>query len=104
MQRTQQQWRVLLQNQLDSDLTIKQFCLEKNISPSSFYKHKATLRSAVMPNDTTMLPSPFSQVQCVESCNINLQHQIIVNVGTVELTLDRKTDARWLANLVGQLS
>ncbi|MDX2367194.1 MAG: hypothetical protein QNK36_02115 [Colwellia sp.] len=62
MQRTQQQWRALFQAQTDSDLSIKQFCLEQSIPTSSFYKSKAILKSATLPVDTTTLPSPFSQV------------------------------------------
>jgi len=104
MQRTQQQWRTLLQTQTDSDLSIKQFCIEQRISTSSFYKNKATLKPLVIPIDTITLSSPFSQVLRVKPDNKNATHEIKLNVGSVELTLDGKTDVRWLANLVGQLA
>lgn len=41
MRRTQQQWLTLFQAQNNSDLKVKDFCLEQGISTSSFYKHKA---------------------------------------------------------------
>lgn len=96
MQRTQQQWLALFQARKDSDLSIKQFCLEQGISTSSFYKNKAAF--------TTTLPSPFSQVQRIDPDNKSTPHEIKVNVGNVELTLDGKTDIMWLASLVEQLA
>ena len=104
MKRTPQQWQVLFQAQTDSDLSIKQFCLEQSIPTSSFYKNKSTLITVVIPMDTTTLPSPFSQVLRVESSHRSAPHEIKLNVGHVELTLDGQTDISWLANLVGQLS
>ena len=103
MQRTQQQWRALLQAQTDSDLSIKQFCLEQSIPTSSFYKSKATLKPSIIPINTATLPSPFSQVLHVEPDNQRALNEIKLNVGSVELTLDGKTEVKWLANLVGQL-
>ena len=104
MQRTQQQWRALLQAQNNSDLSIKQFCLEQGISASSFYKNKATLKPSAIPVNTTTLSSPFSQVLHAEPYNQSAPHEIKLNVGSVELTLNGKTDVRWLAKLVGQLA
>ena len=61
MRRIPQQWLTLFQIQQDSDLSVKQFCLEHGISTSNFYKHKTTLK----PENsiaTTVAASPFSQV------------------------------------------
>ncbi len=41
MRRTPQQWLKIFQTQQDSDLSVKQFCLEQGISTSNFYKNKA---------------------------------------------------------------
>ena len=48
MRRNRQQWLTLFQAQNNSDLTIKDFCLEQLISTSSFYKHKAAAASEAM--------------------------------------------------------
>ena len=101
MRRTQQQWLTLFQTQNSSDLSIKDFCLEQCISTSSFYKHKAILNNS----STAIESSPFSHVQLIEPDTIDTApHIIILNVGKVNMTLDGKTDAHWLANLVGQLA
>lgn len=104
MKRTPQQWQGLFQDQADSDLSIKHFCLEQSIPTSSFYKNKSILKAAIIPIETTTLPSPFSQVLRIESPNKSAQQEIKLNVGHVELTLDAKTDVSWLASLVGQLA
>ena len=104
MKRTPQQWQALFQAQTNSDLSIKQFCLEQSIPTSSFYKYKATFKPSVIPVNTSTLSSPFSQVLRAESYNQSAQHEIKLNVGHVELTLDNRTDVNWLANLVGQLA
>ena len=104
MKRTPQQWQALFQAQADSDLSIKQFCLDQSIPTSSFYKIKSILKTAITPIETTTLPSPFSQVLRVEPTNKSAPHEIKLNVGHVELTLDAKTNVSWLANLVGQLA
>jgi len=51
MRRTPQQWLTLFQTQQDSDLSVKQFCLEHGISTSNFYKHKAV--PLTIPQQTT---------------------------------------------------
>ena len=104
MKRTPQQWQALFQAQADSHLSIKQFCLEKSIPTSYFYKSKSILKTAIIPIETTTLPSPFSQVLRAESANKSSPYEIKLNVGHVELTLDAKTNVSWLANLVGQLA
>jgi hypothetical protein len=104
MKRTPQQWQTLFQAQTDSGLSIKKFCFEQSIPTSSFYKNKSILKTAVIPISSTTLSSPFSQVLRAEPYNQNAPHEIKLNVGKVELTLDGKTDVRWLANLVGQLA
>jgi len=62
MRRTPQQWLTLFQNQQDSDLSIKQFCLEHGISMSNFYKNKAIFKTQT----STASVSPFSQVYSTE--------------------------------------
>lgn len=39
--KTPQQWQSLIQEQAQSDLSIKAFCQQHHLSTSSFYSHKA---------------------------------------------------------------
>ncbi len=105
MRRTPQQWLTLFQTQEDSDLSIKQFCLEHSISTSSFYKNKAALSPDTSIATTTVV-SPFSQVCLVESeqRNSNSLQNIKLTLGNVDLTLDSKTEVDWLVSLVGKLA
>ena len=105
MRRTPQQWLTLVKKQQDSDLSVKQFCLEHGISTSNFYKNKATIKtqtSIIAPAAV----SPFSQVYLAESDKRNTTplRDIKLNIGNIELTLDSKTEVNWLVNLMGQLA
>ena len=100
MRRTQQQWLTLFQAQNNCDLSVKDFCFEQGISTSSFYKHKAISIN----HSKAIEPSPFSQVQLIEPDTAITAHAIALNIGKVNMTLYGKTDARWLANLIGQLA
>lgn len=105
MRRTQQQWLTVFQNQQDSDLSVKQFCLEQGISTSNFYKNKAifTPKTSIA---TTTVVSPFSQVNLAmpELKNTTHLRDIKLNIGNIELTLDSKTEVNWIVNLMGQLA
>jgi hypothetical protein len=103
MRRTPQQWLTLFQKQQDSELSIKQFCLEHGISMSNFYKNKATFKTQTSIT-TTATASPFSQVYLAESVQASPLNAIQLNIGNVQLTLDSKTDVNWLVNLVGELA
>ena len=105
MRRTPQQWLTLFQSQQDSDLSVKQFCLEQGISTSNFYKNKAAFSPETSITTTTMA-SPFSQVYLSEPEQKKpprLQ-DIKLNIGNLELTLDGKTEVNWLVSLVAQLA
>jgi hypothetical protein len=105
MRRTPQQWLTLFKTQSESDLSIKQFCLEQGISTSNFYKNKATftLETSIA---TTTVASPFSQVFLAEPDKRNTTplQNIKLNIGNIELTLDSKTQMNWLVNLVEKLA
>jgi len=103
MRRTPQQWLTLFQNQQDSDLSIKQFCLEHCISMSNFYRNKAALKTQASITAPTAV-SPFSQVYLAEPDQPIPLSAIKLNIGNVQLTLDSKTEVDWLVHLVGQLS
>jgi len=107
MRRTPQQWLTLLQTQQDSDLSVKQFCLEQGISTSNFYKKKAAATPIpAISIATTAMISPFSQAHLAkpELKNTNSLRDIKLNIGNIELTLDSQTEVNWLVNLMGQLA
>ena len=105
MRRTPQQWLALVQAQSESHLSVKQFCLEQGISTSNFYKNKATITPETS-IATTTVASPFSQVYLAEPGKLNTTtlHNMKLNIGNVELTLDGKTEVNWLVSLVGKLA
>jgi hypothetical protein len=103
MRRTPQQWLTLFQNQQDSDLSIKQFCLEHGISMSNFYRNKAAFKTQTSITASAAV-SPFSQVYLAEPDQPSPLSAIQLNIGNVQLTLDSKTDVNWLVNLVGELA
>ena len=103
MRRTQQQWLTLFKTQSESDLSVKQFCLEQGISTSNFYKNKSTLKAeaSIAPIAAT---SPFSQVYLAESGQQSILQDIKLNICNIELTLDSKTEVNWLVDLIGKLA
>ena len=103
MRRTPQQWLTLFQNQQDSDLSIKQFCLEHGISMSNFYRNKAVFKTQTSITAPASV-SPFSQVYLAEPDQPIPLSAIKLNIGNLQLTLDSKTEVDWLVHLVGQLS
>jgi hypothetical protein len=105
MRRTSQQWLTLFQTQQDSDLSVKQFCLEQGISTSNFYKNKAAFSPETSIAKTKVV-SPFSQVYLDESEQRNSKplRDIKLNIGNIELTLDSQTEVNWIVNLMGQLA
>ena len=103
MRRTPQQWLTLFQTQQGSDLSVKQLCLEHDISRSNFYKNTATFKTESSIT-TTAAASPFSQVYLAEPDQPSPLSGIKLSIGNVELTLDSKTEVNWLVNLVGQLA
>jgi len=100
MRRTHQQWQALVQQQRESEGSIKDFCFEQGVSASAFYKHKAQL----LTHSETLLSSPFSQVVSIKPETLTPAHSINLNIGNVRLTFDSHTDVNWLARLIGQLA
>ncbi len=99
MRRTEHQWLTLFKTQSDSNLSVKNFCVEQCISTSCFYKHKATLLT-----QQAIQPSPFYQVQLIEPNAAVSSQTINLYLGKVSMELDAATDTRWLASLVAQLA
>jgi hypothetical protein len=52
------------------------------------------------------MTSPFYQVHLAmpELKNTNSLHDIKLNIGNIELTIDSQTEVNWLVNLMGQLA
>ena len=99
MRRTQQQWQALVQQQRDSDCSIKDFYLEHSVSTSSFYKHKARW----LTHSEATISSPFSQVALIAPTTVVTSHTINLKIGSVNMTFDSHTHPHWLARLVKEL-
>ncbi len=98
--RTDQEWRNIIKLQQASSLSIKQFCLEHNISTSNYYKHRqrlvnrndnATFIKAQVNTQTT-----FTKVEQAPVITLNL------NIG--QLQIPATISARFLAEFINGLS
>jgi hypothetical protein len=102
MKRTKQQWLELIQAQQISDLSIIDFCREKNLPLNNFYdccsdwlKSKRT--------ETNVNSSAFSKVNVAEISKSS-ETAITLSIGKATLTIPSSTDVVWLAKLIGQFA
>ncbi|MCD7888747.1 MAG: hypothetical protein LUG23_02290 [Oscillospiraceae bacterium] len=59
--RTKEEWNNIINNQISSGLSIKDYCIKHNISSSNFYKNKKLL--ADDSNDVTECDNQFLPIQ-----------------------------------------
>lgn len=95
--RTQQQWQSLIQQQLQSSLSIEQFCQQQKISTSSFYKYRPLI-SAESSFTKVSLQSETYHHKTISSEHIKL----VMPIG--ELQLPNETLPDYLAQLIKALS
>jgi putative transposase len=98
MKRTKQQWLELIQAQQISDLSIVDFCREKDLSLKSFYARRSSL---LKPKDVES--SAFSKVAVAETSKSSAT-AITLNIGKATLFIPSSTDVVWLAKLIGQFA
>ena len=94
--RTQQQWQSLIQQQLQSGLTVEQFCRQQKLSTSSFYKYRQLLS----------ISSSFTKVSVQSQTvqNIVSSEQIKLQLPIGELQLPSVTSPDYLAQFIKALS
>lgn len=98
MKRTKQQWLELIQAQQISDLSIVDFCREKDLPLKSFYARRSSL---LKPKNAES--SGFSKVAVAEKHKPSTT-AITLSIGKATLSIPSSTDIVWLAKLIGQLT
>ncbi len=98
MRRTKQQWLELIQTQQTSDLSIVDFCRERNLPLKSFYARRSNL---LKPKHVES--SAFSKVVVAETSKSSTT-AITLNIGKATLSIPSSTDVVWLAKLIEQFA
>ena len=98
MKRTKQQWLELIQTQQISDLSIVEFCREKDLPLKSFYARRSSL---LKPKNVES--SPFSKVAVAETSKASTT-AITLSIGKATLSIPSSTDVVWLAKLIEQFA
>ena len=97
--RTLDDWRKLVNQQIDSDLSVAEFCQQNNLGETYFYKRKSDLKKRPVKTQ----PSNFIKVRQpkkapVDSASIQLQCQ------QLDLRLPLSISPTWLAELIKALA
>jgi putative transposase len=101
MKRTKQQWLELIQAQQISDLSIIDFCREKDLPLNNFYARRSDwLKSQRI---ETNIKSSFSKVTVAEKTERSTT-AITLSIGKATLSIPSSTDVVWLAKLIGQFA
>jgi hypothetical protein len=95
MKRTKQQWLEFIQAQQISDLSIVDFCREKNLPLKSFYARRSNL---LKPKNIES--SAFNKVTVAEKYKPPTT-VITLNIGKATLSIPNSTDVVWRAKLIG---
>ncbi|MCP4597143.1 transposase [Neptuniibacter sp.] len=85
-----QQWKQLIQEWQSSSLSVLQFCRNKDIPTSAFYRWKAKFKLS-----EGNKPKPFVQVKLSQSNHANLE--LVLNAGHV-LRFSEATDKKALVS------
>lgn len=72
-QRTPEQWRALLASRQTFNGTNIEFCVQHNISITSFYKHQANLRQSASSFVQVKTTTEHIQVQSLQNIQFDLQ-------------------------------
>ena len=95
---TQQKWSAIIQQQAQSTLTIKQFCLQQKISPSTFYLRKSELATQIKDEPT------FIKASVTKTVEVSTQAiPIRLLLDKAELVFSSQTSPSYLAALINGL-
>jgi len=96
LHRTREQWRALIAEFEQSNLSQKDFCEPRGINPTYFSQRRSELQREAEDNDTGFtLAVPQSPTS---------QQTLQLRVGQTELVLPLSVSPRWVAQLVKELS
>ena len=97
---TKQQWLDFIDEQKKSDISITEFCRNKNISADNFYYHRGQLLKKSNTNS-----SPFIQAAVTKNSSSTKQPSCLtLNVGRSQLQLPATISPQWLAALMASLA
>ena len=102
MKRTKQQWLELIQAQQASDLSIIDFCREKDLPLNNFYARRSDWLKSQR-TETNIKSSAFSKVTVAEKSERSTT-AITLSIGKATLSIPSSTDVVWLAKLIGQFA
>lgn len=88
--RTRDDWRQIIEQQQNSDLTISGFCRQHKLTTSNFYKYRQIFQA----NTTRFVKTEIEVSSSMPAKKINLR------LGHATLTLDDNCDPAWLAKLM----
>jgi hypothetical protein len=98
MKRTKKQWLELIQAQQICDLSIFDFCQEKDPPLKSFYaRHSSLLKPKHIES------SVFSKVTVAEKSRPS-EAVITLSIGKATLFIPNSIDVVWLAKLIGRIA
>jgi hypothetical protein len=101
MKRLPQQWVEIIEQQQNGSLKIKEFCQQKSISPSGFYKHKKLMVNNIC---LALVKSvPTIQKPILEPIN-DSNSRISLTTDAGHLSLPASTFVNFLVQLVLSLS
>ncbi|MFU8785543.1 IS66 family insertion sequence element accessory protein TnpA [Aliidiomarina sp.] len=96
LHRTREQWRVLIAEFEQSNLSQKDFCEPRGINPAYFSQRRSELQREAEDNDTGFaLAVPQS---------VTSQQTLQLRIGQTELVLPLSVSPRWVVQLVKELS
>ncbi|MCH8501602.1 MAG: IS66 family insertion sequence element accessory protein TnpB [Aliidiomarina sp.] len=96
LHRTPEQWRALIAEFEQSDLSQKDFCEQRGINPAYFSQRRLELQRDAEDNDMGFaLAMPQSHAS---------QQTLQLRIGQTELVLPLSASPRWVAQLVKELS
>lgn len=93
--RTHQEWRELFEQQIQSSLSIAEFCQQQNIGQSYFYKRKSELGTTVSTS------SVFIKAQ---TPNVSRHSSLAIHYGLITISLPCDIAPLKLAELVKALA
>lgn len=102
-----QRWAALIQERLDSGMTIKEWCLERNIKESHYYYWLKTLRKEELAAaDQERQVSPFVKLPdiCREQEPAQGKPAAIIRKGDIAIEVTESASARFIAKIMEALS
>lgn len=102
---TQKKWLAIVEQQKQSTLTIKEFCIQLKISPSTFYQRKRELTTLDIRRQLTQSDTSFIKASIMQTVEVEAPvSPILLTLGKINLTFPSQTSPQYLAALINELS